>query len=189
MADLATIPFARSLPNDWNIANHARLKLSQRPLASAVSIKLGRRVDLELITAKLGHELPAVNRYCTQRDGAWLWQGPKEWLVLSEARPALTQLQLLEAELGDATVVALDVTDRTLILRMAGPLATQLIAKGTTLHASLLTEVVSCRTKFANLHATIFRSGDDSYDLIVDRANAVYLHNWLRRSVQDLGVG
>lgn len=188
MADLATVPFARSLPNDWGIASHAELKLSERPFASTALVKLGRSVYLDRVTERLGHTLPTSNRWGAHQDCRWLNQGPKEWLVLNATDDAATHLQRLQAALTDVTAVALNVTDRTLCVRVAGSLAMQLLAKGTSLHASLLTEGACCRTRFANLQATLVRSEADGFDLIADRVNAVYLHSWLKRAVQDLGV-
>lgn len=187
MAELATIPFARSLPNEWRVFSGSRLNLSVRTPSSVVLVKLGRRVDSSRVAEKLGVVLPTANQCITQQQCLWLWQGPREWLVLGETGEAAHLTEHLNNITADAVALVVEVTDRTLHLQITGSQAMELLAKGISLDTSLVSSGSCCRTRLANMHCTIARTGaGEGFELIADQAYGVYLHTWLMHAAQDL---
>jgi heterotetrameric sarcosine oxidase gamma subunit len=188
MHELAAVPFARSLPTSWSLSNDVRLRISERPLTRAVLIKSGRHLDPARLASRLSVTLPLPNTYIAQTSCRWLWQGPREWLVIGDSNDSPSAEQLRHA-LDDIVAFAWDVADRTLHLQIAGSQATRLLASGTSLDVSLLPAGACCRTRFANLHVTILRTGPgEDFELIVDRVHAVSLHAWLERAVENLAL-
>lgn len=185
--DLATIPFARSLVTDWSTVGHAGIRISQRDVKGAALLKLGRKVD---IPSAGPMTLPAPNTWALNGTTRWLWQGPKEFLLIDTS---IGGAELAERAThmtgGGTTALSLDVTDRVLLLDVAGSAAGQLFSKGTSLKAALLPSGACCRTRFANLQATVLRDqAPGDFSLITERSTAVYLHCWLARAAQDLAL-
>lgn len=187
MASLATIPYAHSLPTQWDVAADTGLRINEKALQAAVLIKAGRRSPVAAALADQGLALPSANRWSLNGDMRWLWQGPHEWLLTSHTAAAAELTGRIEPMLAGMTAAVIDVTDRTLQLDIHGASAPRLLAKGTSLDPALVPMGACCRTRFAGLHATILRSTSDSdFSLIADRSMAVYLHAWLTRAAQDL---
>lgn len=175
MHELATVPFAPSRDTDWRACSHAALQITERAPKSAVLLKAGRGAD---VPASLG--VPEANQWTLNGDTQLLWQGPREWLLLSDSAPASVLVERTKRLVGPITAAVVDVTDRTLRLDIRGLTAADVLAKGTSLDAALLVSGACCRTRFANLQATVLRSEASSdFTLITDRATAVYLHAWL----------
>lgn len=186
MASLATIPHARSLPTQWDVAADTGLRIAERALKAAVLIKAGRRTSVAAAFTDHGPILPSPNRWKLNGDAHWLWQGPHEWLITSERMVAAELAGRIESSLARMTVAVIDVTDRTLQLDIHGANAPRLFAKGTSLDPALLPVGACCRTRFAGLHVSVLRSTVDDFSLIADRSMTVYLHAWLTQAAQDL---
>lgn len=190
MHELATIPFERSAATDWTAAGHASIRFSPRALTGAALVKAGRRIDLATqISSAEGIRLPAPTTWAANGSTLWLWQGPREWLLIDNTISGAELAERTRRSIDDVTAVALDVTDRVMLLDISGSAADLLLAKGTSLARALLPMGACCRTRFANLQATVFRENASSdFSLITERATGVYLHKWLSRAARDLAV-
>lgn len=183
MHELAPIPFRRSLDIDWGGLGNASLRLAADDGLGAMLLKGGRFCEFESFVAReLLPTAPEPARVHRQGDVTWLWQGPREWLLVSESLDGRALAERCATKIGSLTAAAIDVSDRLLVLELSGPEALALVTKGTSLDPALLSPRACCRTRFAGLHATLFRPADaPTYGLIVDRATRVHLHAWLRK--------
>jgi heterotetrameric sarcosine oxidase gamma subunit len=186
MASLATIPYVRSLPTQWDVAADTELQIAERSLKAAVLIKAGRRSLVAAALGDHGFTMPAANRWELNGEARWLWQGPHECLITSDTLVAAELARDIESLLARMTVAVIDVTDRTLQLDIHGANAPRLFAKGTSLDPALLSVGACCRTRFAGLPVSVLCSTVDGFSLIADRSFTVYLHAWLTRAAQDL---
>ena len=132
MADLAAVPFARSSATDWSALSRSTLRVSERTLRGALLLKAGRHADLAPI------QPPPPNTWTSSSDTRWLWQGPREWLLLSEAEPAAALEDRMARLLSHITAAVLDVTDRVLLIDIRGAAASRVFSQGTSLDPALL---------------------------------------------------
>lgn len=183
MHELAPVPHRRSLAIDWAAMNDASTSFAAHEDIGAMLLKGGRHRDFAAFVAReLRVSPPESSRVHLQGDVTWLWQGPREWLLLSNSISGESLAARVGAKLGGLTAAALDVSDRIIILEITGPGARAVISKGTSLDLLQLMPRSCCRTRFAGLHATLFRLDDsETYGLIVDRTASVHLNTWLRK--------
>lgn len=182
MHELAPIEFRRSRAIDWAALSQDAVRFTSHENLSATLLKASRHAALEsLVARQLQVNAPIAVRAHRQGRITWLWQGPHEWLLLSDEMDGPSLAAHLGEKLRGITAAAIDVSDRILTLEISGPAAAALICKATSLDLAQLGPPGCCRTRFAGLHASLFRlSGSQDYGLIVDRALSVYLHSWLQ---------
>ena len=184
MLELATIPYQRALVADWSALGNASLSIRERRGSGAAVLKVGRRVALPLDSA-----LPAPNTWRQSGDAQWLWQGPREWLAISDSVDSKTMIAQTSPLTSGITATMVDVADRVLGLEVTGTNAAPLLASGTSLDPRRLAPGACCRTRFAALAVTIvIASTDGSFTLIADRASGVYLYSWLQRAIANLAT-
>lgn len=188
MRKLATIPCAHSLTTVWSAISNAAVQISERPVAGAVTLKAGRCVNIaRTLVQETQAAAPPPNTWAANGNTLWLWQGPREWLMMSEAVNGPALAERTARLMRHVTAAVLNITDKVLQLDVSGHCATHLFAKGTSLDPALLPAGGCCRTRFANLQATVVRyDSTGHFNLITDRSTALYLHEWLRRAVADL---
>jgi heterotetrameric sarcosine oxidase gamma subunit len=183
MHELAPITYRRSLDFDWTGLGNASVSLTPHEPKAAVVIKGSRRGDFaSFVERELQAPASSSIRAHQRDDLIWLWQGPYEWLLISAAQEGAALAARFTQKLTGLTAAALDVTDRTGLLEISGPAAAALLARGTSLDLQSFVSGTCCRTRFANLPATIFMLGDpQAYGLAFDRASRVHLYTWLSR--------
>lgn len=182
--DLAHIPHRHSLAADWATLGNSQWRVSASENHGAVILKASRGADLP---AHLREVLPLpANGRCTAHHRILsLWQGPREWLLLTPESESASLAERLNQAMSGVTAVALGVTDRTLLLEVTGPGAMSVFAQGTSLDPQAFGAGKSLRTRFASLTTTVFRAADDTstgFHLVADRTVALYLHEWFRRA-------
>ena len=144
-------------------------------------------------SAILGLELPTTPSTCVSDDTLTvIWMGPDEWLITAGTRSAATLETQLRAAVGEDGGAAIDVSAQRTTLRLSGPDARDVLAKGCSL----------------DLHPTVFRTGtaaqtmlglagvvlialDDAgtdYRILVRSSFARYLADWLIDAAEEFGV-
>jgi heterotetrameric sarcosine oxidase gamma subunit len=192
MDELAPIAHRRSAAIDWSSlrgcahggigrSTQANPRFTAHTALSATLLKASRHAALETLVARELQVPAPISLRVHRRDGiTWLWQGPHEWLLLGDEPDGPSLAARFAAKLAGLTAAAIDVSDRTLVLEIEGSEAPDLIAKATSLDLSQLESRGCCRTRFAGLHASLFRlDASQSFGLVVDRALSIYLHSWL----------
>ena len=116
-----------------------------------------------------------------------LWLGPDQWLLLGEAASADELLTHVGARLGELRHLVVNVSAALLRVRISGAAARTLLAMGSGIDCSARAlQPGSCvRTRFARLAIVIHCTGEDDFDLYVDRSCRAYLESWLQRAAGD----
>lgn len=127
-----------------------------------------------------------------------MWLGPDEWLVACPAGEEKALFAELRAALVGVHAALVDLTDAQTIIRVSGPRARDLIAKGCTLDLHPHTFGVGhvARSTLAHIQVTLYQSAGDSekggpaFDLYVGRSFAQHLWLWLEDGAREfLGPG
>ena len=136
------------------------------------------------VGAALGCVLPtAPNSVQTAAEVTVLWLGPDEWLVLAEPGREASLVDELVAAMDGVPASVVDVSGNRARLRLAGPGAREVLAKGCPLdlHPRAMKPGDCAQTVLART-AVILHQVDDRpcYDLYPRRSFAPYLAAWLR---------
>lgn len=170
------------------------LQISERPFQGHVNLRgdAGDDAFLEAVGGALGCRLPLTPNTVSEDAGLTvLWLGPDEWLIIAPPDGEITIVASLEAALGDMHASVTDQTGGQTVIRISGPSARDLLAKGCPLdlHPRVFGPGQCAQTLVAKASVTL-RQIDDAptFDLVVRRSFADYLRAWLQDAAQEYGL-
>jgi heterotetrameric sarcosine oxidase gamma subunit len=154
-------------------------------LASLAAAKDKREALVAAIKEKYGVTLPSTP-VCVEGNGiAFLWSGPDQWLAVAErtgCRDLEVELRPIVAGLAAVT----DQSDARAILRISGPRAREVLAKGVPLdlHPRVFGPGSVAITHASHIGVILWQSdAAPSYELAVFRSFAQSLAEWVEDSV------
>jgi sarcosine oxidase subunit gamma len=181
MADLTRVHPLQS----WTAAFEqlpAAVRIGVEPYLAMVDLRLGAPNDE--VTAAVGVALPsAPNTWRPAGAGKVIWLGPDEWLITSTAETP----EALEARIRPAAVAAggaaADVSAQRTAVRLTGPRARQLLAKGCAvdLHPRSFGLGDCAQTTLGRAGIVLLGLSDagDDFLILVRSSFAGYLADWL----------
>lgn len=129
----------------------------------------------------LGAALPLAPNTTAQTDrGLELWMGPSEWMVQVEGDGAAALIADLEAAFADLHAAVVDVSDYYAVIRLSGPRARDVLAKGCPLdlHPNVFDVEHCAQTRFVGTPILIYQKYvSPTYDIQVRWSFAEFL--WL----------
>jgi len=116
-----------------------------------------------------------------------MWTGPGQWLAVShEHDPSGLRADLAERLDGtDATVT--DLSHARTVVRVAGPAARDLLAKGCPADVDALRHGECVASMLGHLNALIHCTGDEDFDVYVFRSFGLSLWEWLEQGAGEFG--
>jgi sarcosine oxidase subunit gamma len=156
--------------------------LAVRTQVSILSLR-GRADDAQFVAAAghmLGTALPlATGTTCAAGTGHLLALSPSEWWLVSDSTPAV------EA----ATVRTVDLSEGRTVIRLAGPRAREVLAKGCglDLHSRMFAIGRCTQTPIAHIGMLLHRVDDSAWDLYVPRSYARHFWEWLIEAASEFG--
>ena len=116
------------------------------------------------------------------------WAGPDQYFVLAEGRGEGALYRELKAKLSGLASVS-DQSHGRVILRVSGPRARALLAKGTPvdLHPAEFPVGKSALTQMAHVGVHLTRVGEDAYDLSVFRGFSESFWEWVTEQAEEFG--
>ena len=192
---LANLDFAAyAYPSD---DGQAGVRMAERPYATRVSLR-GDPADRGFM-ANAGRVLDLVlptEAGATAAGGSVtaLWLGPDEWLLLSaEGDSGLAER--LDDALAGLAATAVEVTEGATMIRLAGPRARDVLAKGCPLdlHPRVFGAGRVAQSVIAQADAILHQTADDggdgpAFEIHVRRSFAEYLWLWLADAAREYGV-
>jgi sarcosine oxidase, subunit gamma len=164
-----------------------KLDLRGNPQDRAFMTAVGRVLDLLL-----------PSEPCTsagKEQIAALWLSPDQWLVTCPASEVARLTSSLREALADVHSAVTEVSDARVALRLAGPSARDVLAKGCTLdlHPRAFPVGSCAQSLLAKASALIHLLADDgergpSFDVYVARSFADYVWMWLEDAGREYGV-
>jgi sarcosine oxidase, subunit gamma len=162
------------------------IQISERPFLGHVNLRgnAGDDAFLNAVEGVLGFGLPLAPNTVSQGAGLTaLWLGPDEWLIITPPDGESAIVASVESALGDIHSSITDQTGGQTMIRITGPSARDLLAKGCTLdlHPKVFGPGRCAQTMVAKAMATIMYIDDSpTLDLVVRRSFAGYVHAWLQ---------
>jgi sarcosine oxidase subunit gamma len=170
------------------------VQISERPFHGHVNLRgnAGDDAFLKAVDGALGCSLPLIPNTVSHDAGlATLWLGPDEWLIITPTDGESAIVASMEGALGDMHSSITDQTGGQTIIRISGPSARDLLAKGCTLdlHPTVFGPGRCAQTLIAKAMATILYVDDaPTFDLVVRRSFAEYLYTWLQDAALEYGL-
>jgi sarcosine oxidase subunit gamma len=159
-------------------------------LCSVIARKGGDSVLADRVRAEFGVDLPRTPR--TSGPGAieFIWAGPKQWLALSEGHDGRALEQRLRGSLSPLASLT-DQSDGRSVLRVAGPRARDVLAKGVhiDLHPRVFKPGDVAVTTMAYINVHLWQvDAAPAYDIVTFRSFAVACWEWLAAAAAELGI-
>jgi sarcosine oxidase subunit gamma len=116
------------------------------------------------------------------------WAGPDQYFVLAEGKAEGALHRELKAKLSGLASVS-DQSHGRVIIRIAGPKARAVLAKGTPvdLHPAEFPVGKSALTQMAHVGIHLTRVGEDAYDLSVFRGFSESYWEWITEQAEEFG--
>lgn len=155
--------------------------LTLRGAAENTSLNKGVK---ELLEVDLPHR---PGTYTESQKARISWQGPDEWLIVTEQAAEEVEAKLRAALQGHFSLV--DVSGGQTIFNISGPQVGALLKKSSAydFHPDHFGEGRCVSTTFAKTTALVTKNPDDSFDLVVRRSFSDYLFQWIEDASREYG--
>lgn len=156
----------------------------------------GDRVFMTAVGRMLDLLLPGEpNTTAGRGDVSALWLGPDAWLLTCPPDAVATHIGDLRIALADVHAAVTDVSDGRVALRLAGPNARDVLAKGCPLdlHPRAFAVGSCAQSLLGKTSVLLHLVADDAgrgatFDVYVARSFAHYLFDWLEDAGREYGV-
>ena len=165
--------------------------LSIRHPASIVTI-IARKDKAEAaskaVAARFGASLPAAGKSSAGEGVSFHWCGADQWYAIADGFGEGALYAALKETLKGLASVS-EQSHGRVILRVAGPKARAVLAKGTPvdLHESVFAIGDSAVTQMAHVGVHLVRTGEDSFELSVFRGFSANFWDWLTTMSEEFG--
>jgi methylglutamate dehydrogenase subunit D len=165
--------------------------LSVRHPAQIVTIiaRQGRAQDAaEAVRAGFGAPLPEPG-LSTAGDGvSFHWSGAEQWYAIADGGPEAALYRALKASLQGLASVS-DQSHGRVIIRIAGPKARAVLAKGTPvdLHPRVFGPGRSAATQMAHVGVHLVQTGPEAFEISVFRGFSESFWEWLTTMAEEFG--
>ena len=160
----------------------AGLQMEAVPFLTQLSLRLDPTSPaVPAIEQILGHPLPAPCTFTRSEQADVLWLGPDEFLILAPTDARSELPQQLRAAIGDEFASVIDVSAQRTTLRLSGPLARDILARGCAIDLDPRTSPTgTCvQTLLAQTGVILLVDNPTSISLLVRPSFAPYLTAWL----------
>lgn len=117
------------------------------------------------------------------------WVSPDAWLLQSASQDGGTLTAATRAASANLPCAVTDLSDALVTFALEGPQAIGVLARGCglDLRAGSFGVKACARTRLAQLPVLIRKSASARFELVVDRAAAQYLQDWLQDAAAGVG--
>ena len=169
---------------------NAGVQLSALPNRNIIELR--GNYDTEFASAVnqfTGLTLPSRSPETTANDKITVfWMGPDRWWIVS-APPDTVSAGELRQSLAAFSAAVFEVGDSFASVRLAGPRARDVLAKGCTidLHPSAFGGGQIVQTNLAKAQVAMYQDGENEFEIFVRRSFAEYLWTWLEDAALEYG--
>lgn len=168
------------------------LQLTERQLVGHLNLRGTPDASfLHQVSGVIGLELPTDPNTCIESNGITaLWLSPDEWLLITPDKLLVDVVNALNAALLGQHFAVTDISSAQTQIRVCGPLAAELLAKGTPidLHPRVFAVGLCAQTVLAKAGVTLFKLEQASFEVIVRRSFADYLWRWLHDATLEFNL-
>ena len=160
-----------------------------------VTVTLVQDRALAMIIARKGRvaelrNLPTEPRICMVGGISFVWAGPGRWLAMAQRISAAALLKQMREQFAELASV-IDQSDARILVRLAGPNARDVLAKGVLidLHPRAFAVGDAALTSIGHVRAHFWQTEvTPAYEIAVMRSYAAAFWHWLMHSADAYGV-
>ncbi|MCB1379028.1 MAG: hypothetical protein KDK89_11760 [Alphaproteobacteria bacterium] len=156
--------------------------------APGVLFRVRHPLSILTVIARKGKSRAVADGLAGLKGVAVQWAGPDQYFVLAEGRGEGALHRELQAALGASASLS-EQSHGRVVIRVAGPRARHVLAKGTPvdLHPDEFPVGKSALTQMAHVGVHLTRVDDDAYDLSVFRGFAESFWEWITEQAEEFG--
>ena len=153
-----------------------------------VEFRVCHPLSIITVIARKGKARAVAEALATLKGASAQWAGPEQYFVLAEGRGEGALYAQVKALLGAEASVS-DQSHGRAVIRIAGPKARNVLAKGTPvdLYPDEFPVGRSALTQMAHVGVHITRVADDAYDLSVFRGFGESFWEWITEQAEEFG--
>ena len=172
------------------LGNTAGVQLQQlEPSAMAQINGADDAIKLHALLSAFNLSQPPAPLHCVSGSQIrLLWNGPGRYLAISESDTPETLVRSLTNLLRAADVSCVDLSHAMCGLRLHGPSAQEVIAKGCALDLELMRPQACAPTAIGRFDVLLHCVSADTFELFVARSFAQSFAHWLLRAAAEFGV-
>jgi methylglutamate dehydrogenase subunit D len=156
-------------------------------LCSVLARKGATAQAIERAREEFGVELPLSPRCIGGKSVEFIWAGPNQWFALKQGYDGRSFEKQLRSLFGE-TASLVDQSDGRTMLRISGPRARDVLAKGVhiDLHPSAFKPGDTATTAIAYINVLFWQVDEGpTYDVIMFRSYAVAFRDWLETAAAE----
>lgn len=168
--------------------------ITEAPLQGMITLRgdLGTKPVKKAVTTVAGVDMPGQRQANCVEDRGLCWMSPDELLVLCPYESVAANLTKIQATLGKAHALCVDVSDARAVFDLSGPHARDVLAKlcPVDLSPDAFTVGMFRRTRMAQVPAAFWLHGPETFRIVCFRSQAQYVFDLLKIAAQpDSAVG
>ena len=130
---------------------------------------------------------PKPNTASTGPEGAWVWTGPGQWLVVSQMLDSdALHTRLVDTLQGTAATLC-DLCHARTVIRISGRDAVEVLCKGCSADIETLEPGACLATQLGHFSVTLVYQGDAGFDVYVFRSFGLAMWEWLSEAAAEFG--
>ncbi len=186
-------PFLSSISSATDCAEQPGIRIGIEPGLCHINLRgdPGSVEFIDAVNSVLQQDLPLAANTMTTGNNRIYWLGPNEWLIISSLEKDKDRVTNLRESVRGQHACVTDLSGGQLALRINGPHARDVLAKGCTLdfHPSVFHSGHCAQSGLAKTGVLIGLLDDGSeFEIVVRRSFVDYLAHWLQHAAEEFGV-
>ena len=162
------------------------LRLEVRLQRTVVQLRLAQNSRKSLGRLRIADRpIPETMNTWLGEDPVYCRVGPDSWLLISARHDGAELADAARTACAKCSCAVTDLSDAHACIVVEGPRALEILVRGCALDFAAFGDDACARTRFAQLPVMLRRASPDRFELLVDRAVAKHLFDWL----QDAAAG
>jgi sarcosine oxidase subunit gamma len=162
------------------------LRLAVLPPRAVLRLQLTQKSQKSLAKLQIaGRALPETMNTWSGEDPVICRIAPDTWLLFSSVHDGATLADAVRTACTKRACAVTDLSDANVTIVVEGVRAIDILIRGCGLDVASVADDACTRTRFAQVPIVLRRAAADRFELLVDRAVAQYVFDWL----QDAAAG
>ena len=137
------------------------------------------------VKAVSGCAMPEIRKITENAGKRLAWMSPDELLLITPHDQAGPDVAEMAEKFGNEHALAVNVSDARAVFRVSGASSREVIAKLAPVDMAGFAQGDFRRSRFAQVPAAFWKSGDDAFDVVCFRSAAQYMFDLLSVAAQE----